>query len=88
MKRKTAAVILIMILALSWSSCRTVKPVIDIEPEIIMPEIPEYPDNMGWEVVNNQFALPAEDFTRLRKWREDIETWFKKFRIAYPPPDS
>jgi len=41
---------------------------------------------MQWEAKDGGYWIPKVDFTRLRKWREDVETWFKKYYIVTREP--
>ena len=79
--------ILILILILSLNSCKTIEPdFIFIDP-VILPAEPKYPNAMQWEAKDGGYWLPKGDFTRLRKWREAVETWFLKYSTVYPRAD-
>lgn len=79
--------ILILILILSLNSCRTTVPEYIFADPVILPTEPNYPVAMQWEAKDGGYWIPKVDFTRLRKWREDVETWFKKYYIVYPRAD-
>ena len=80
-------IILILILIVLLISCKTEIPDYDLPAPAILPQEPTYPIKMQWESKDGGYWIPPVDFTRLRKWREDVETWFKKYYAVYPRAD-
>ena len=78
---------LMLILIVSLISCKTEIPDYDLPAPEILPSEPTYPSEMQWEAKDGGYWIPPVDFTRLRKWREDVEKWFRKYYTIYPRAD-